>query len=57
MLVDDLGGPYTNPIWCTYGTCPNGTFLVRQDGVIATVQLWLDPAAIEQAIRTLLGGG
>jgi hypothetical protein len=55
MLVDDLGGATTNPIWCTYGTCPNCAFLIRQDGVIDVVQTWLDTAAMERAIRTLLG--
>ena len=54
MLVDDLGGTATNPIWCTYGTCPNCAFLIRQDGVIDTVQTWLDTAAMERAVRTLL---
>jgi hypothetical protein len=57
MLVDDLGGAMTNPIWCTYGTCANCSFLVRQDGVVDTVQLWLDVAAIEQAIRRLVDHG
>jgi hypothetical protein len=54
ILVDDLGGAYTNPAWCTYGTCPNCAFLIRQDGIIDTVQTWLDTAAMERAIRTLL---
>ena len=55
MLVDDLGGAATNPVWCTYGTCPNCAFLVRQDGTIDTVQTWLDPSAMERAVRALLG--
>jgi len=54
MLVDDLGGTATNPIWCTYGTCPNCAFLIRQDGRLDTVQTWLDTAAMERAVRTLL---
>lgn len=54
MVVDDLGGSATNPIWCTYGTCPNCAFLIRQDGTVDTVQTWLDPAAIERAIRNLI---
>jgi hypothetical protein len=56
MLVDDLDGVATNPFWCTYGTCANCTFLVRQDGVIDSVQLWMDVPAVEQAIRTLFTG-
>lgn len=55
MLVDDLGGAATNPIWCTYGTCPNCAFLVRQDGTLDTVQTWLDTAAMERAIRVVVG--
>lgn len=55
MLVDDLAGTATNPLWCTYGTCPNCAFLVRQDGTLDTVQTWLDVVAMERAIRTLLG--
>ena len=54
LLIDDLGHAATNPIWCTYGTCPNCAFLVRQDGTIDTVQTWLDTAAMEEAIRKLL---
>ena len=55
MLIDDLGGAATNPIWCTYGTCPNCAFLVRQDGTLDTVQTWLNPVAMERAIRVVVG--
>ena len=35
VLVDDLTpGPRNNPVWCTYGTCPNCSFLIGQDGII-----------------------
>jgi len=54
MLVDDLTPGANNPIWCTYGTCPNCAFLIRQDGTVDTVQTWVDVSAMERAIRTLL---
>ena len=54
-LVDDLTAGSTNPAWCTYGTCPNCAFLIRQDGTVDTVQTWVDATAMERAIRTLLG--
>jgi hypothetical protein len=54
MLVDDLGGNATNPFWCTYGTCANCAFLIRRDGAIDSVQLWLDVAAVERSMETLL---
>jgi hypothetical protein len=55
ILVDDLTPGANNPAWCTYGTCPNCAFLIRQDGTVDTVQTWLDPSAMERAIRALLG--
>jgi len=55
LLLDDLApGQYTNPVWCTYGTCPNCAFLIRQDGTVDTVQTWFNASAMEQAIRSLL---
>lgn len=57
MVVDDLTpGQRTNPIWCTYGTCPNCAFLIGQDGVIDTVQTWFEAGAMQGAIETLLAG-
>lgn len=38
LLVDDLTPrSRNNPVWCTYGTCPNCTFLIRQDGTFHKV--------------------
>ena len=55
QLVDDLTpGQLVNPVWCTYGTCPNCAFLIRRDGIIDTVQKWFDASAMEQAMRRLL---
>ncbi len=57
LLVDDLTpGKYNNPVWCTYGTCPNCSFLIRQDGVLAEV-LRRTPskvADLQTAIKKLL---
>jgi hypothetical protein len=55
QLVDDLTpGRYNNPVWCTYDTCPNCAFLIRQDGTIDTVQPWFNAGEMEQAMRRLL---
>jgi hypothetical protein len=51
QVVDD----FTNPAWCSYGTCPNCAFLIRQDGMIDTVQLVLSVPTMERAIRALVG--
>ena len=57
-VVDDLTpGRLANPMWCTYGTCPNCAFLIRQDGIIDTVQTWLDVPAMERAMQSLLSDG
>jgi hypothetical protein len=38
LLVDDLTpGKHNNPVWCTYGTCPNCSFLIGKDGKIVEV--------------------
>jgi hypothetical protein len=43
-----------NPAWCTYGTCPNCAFLIRQDGPIDTVQTWFDKVTVEGGFRYAL---
>jgi hypothetical protein len=54
LIVDDLTpGDLNNPVWCTYGPCPNCAFLIGQDGVIDTVQTWVD-SSIQNAIDALL---
>jgi len=56
ILVDDLiPGNLNNPVWCTYGTCPNCAYLIGQDGVIDTTQTWFNAANMETAINNLLG--
>jgi hypothetical protein len=55
VLVDDLTpGEQNNPVWCTYGPCPNCAYLIGQDGVIVTVQTWAFVDAMKSAIDQLL---
>lgn len=55
VIVDDLNSQgAVNPIWCTYGTCPNCAFLVSQDGTLSAVQTWFNATQMEQAIRQLV---
>ncbi len=55
LLVDDLSpGALNNPVWCTYGPAPNSAFLIRQDGIVDTVQLWFLARGMEDAIDALL---
>ena len=55
LLVDDLApGDLNNPVWCTYGPCPNCSYLIRQDGIIDTVQLWFDAEKMKTAIDKIL---
>lgn len=55
VLVDDLTpGQQNNPVWCTYGPCPNCAYLIGQDGVIVTVQTWAFLAGMKAEIDQLL---
>ena len=55
VLVDDLTpGPQNNPVWCTYGPCPNCSYLIGQDVVIVAVQTWAFVDAMKLAIDQLL---
>ena len=51
--LDDL----VNPVWCTYGTAPNSTYVIGQDGVIRFAENWTDPEHVETALRELLEEG
>lgn len=54
ILVDDLvPGERNNPVWCTYGTCPNCAFLIGQDGLIDVVQTWVNVEYMKEAIDRL----
>ena len=56
VLVDDLiPGELNNPVWCTYGPCPNCSYLIDQDGIIHTTQIWFNAEGMEKAINDLLG--
>lgn len=55
LLVDDLTPAELNdPVYCSFGPSPNSAFLIGQDGIVDTSQLWLDVAEMEQAIINLL---
>jgi hypothetical protein len=57
ILVDDLvPGELNNPVWCTYGPCPNCAYLINQDGMIDTAQTWFNAGDMEKAIDGLLVG-
>ena len=55
LLVDDLAPGQDNPVWCTYGTCPNCAYLIGQSGKIHASQLWASAPKMETEIRGLLG--
>jgi hypothetical protein len=50
ILVDELD----NPVWCSYGPCPNCAYLISQSGIVDTVQSWVDGAEMQQTIDQLL---
>ncbi len=55
VLLDDLSpGHRVNPVWSTYGPAPRPGFLIRQDGLIDTSQLWFNASHLEGAILQLL---
>lgn len=55
ILVDDLAPEQlNNPVWCTYGPCPNCAYLIGQDGVIDTTQTWFNADQMKTAIDNLL---
>jgi len=55
MLVDDLTpGERNNPVWCTYGSCPNCAYLFRRDATVEAAQLWFDAEEMKAAIDGLL---
>ncbi len=57
LLVDNLvPGALNNPVWCTYGPCPNCAYLIGQNGTIDTTQEWFKDTTMETAIDELLGG-
>lgn len=50
--LDPLG--LINPVWCTYGTSPNATYLIGRDGIIRLSSTWTGTLKAETAIRELL---
>lgn len=57
VLVDELDDDFSNPFWCTYGTCPSCSYLIRQDGTFEAVHEWHDPKTMKQSIEALLKAG
>ncbi len=56
VVLDDLHPDgLTNPVWSTYGPAPRPGFLIRQDGLIDTSQLWFNAAHMRGALGRLLG--
>ncbi len=55
VLVDELSAKFSNPFWCTYGTCPSCSFLINQDGTIEAVHTWHDPPTMKGSIDAMLG--
>lgn len=55
LLIDDLTpGQRNNPVWCTYGPCPNCAYLIGSDGIIKKVQTWVDVDEMKKAVDGLL---
>ncbi len=52
VWVDEMDTPFG----CTYGTVPNGAFLIRTDGTIEAVHDWFDPPTMRGSLDALLGG-
>ena len=54
LLIDNLTPGQNNPMWCSYGNCPNCAFLIGQNGRLHTTQLWLDADGMRTAFDDLL---
>jgi hypothetical protein len=56
VLVDKLGAPGSNPVWCTYGTCASCSWLIGQDGVIVAAHEWHDAPTMNASIEAVVAG-
>jgi hypothetical protein len=55
QLVDALDPEdLVNPVWCTYGTSPNATYLIGRDGIIRAAAAWTGTLRLEAALRDLI---
>jgi len=55
VLIDDLDNDgHTNPVWCTYGPCPNCAYLIGQDGIIEASQTWFNANDMQRDIDDVL---
>ncbi|MEZ4238663.1 MAG: hypothetical protein R3F59_21425 [Myxococcota bacterium] len=57
VLVDGLDGDGANPVWCTYGTCPSCSWLIRRDGTVEAQHTWHDRPSMEASVAALLARG
>ena len=54
-LVDDLKRDgLVNPVWCTYGTAPNPTYVIDRDGTVVLAQYRTDVDALRPVLYALL---
>lgn len=54
-LVDDLNRDgLVNPVWCTYGTAPNPTYVIDRDGTVVLAQYRTDVDALRPILYALL---
>jgi hypothetical protein len=55
LVINELiMGGLVNPIWCSYRTAPSSAFLIGQDGIIHTAQIWLHVGEMKAVIDDLL---
>jgi len=56
MWVDELTPePRNNPVWYSYGPAPVPGWLIGMDGYVHYDEDWLNVAALQSAIDTLVG--
>lgn len=56
MLVDALPGANqsgNDPVWCTYGTSPNGGYVIAQNGTVLYSEKWIDFESVNQVLSDL----
>jgi len=54
-LVDDLNRDgRVNPVWCTYGTAPNPTYVIGRDGIVVLALYKTDVAELRPVLHALV---
>lgn len=55
MLVDGLDPDgIVNPVWCTYGTAPNATYIIDQEGLVRMALNYAFGTILERDMRAVL---